>query len=297
MTSRLPLCYTLLPFAVRKKLYFCPAFELMRKKAKPLISIILPVQNSSRFLRDCLESLTRQSEKRWEIIAIDDLSKDSSFEILKTYKKREKRLRAYKNKKRYGLAITLNRAVRRTKGRFITFMNPNDLTTKTRLKKQLKHLLSNPRAVVVGTQCIFIDKKGKKLGKSEFPKEHEAISQALLPGLSMEFETAMINREALPKDILKFNPNAKSFIYTDLFLKITQYGELANLKQCLQFHRKNSENISKLNLNYTASLIKLCTKSIAMYVNTYEFRLIDFFLTTIRILRLALKSTTLADLR
>lgn len=242
------------------------------KRKPPLISILLPIQNSSRFLRDCLESLTRQSEKRWEIIAIDDLSKDNSFKILSQYKKREKRLRVYKNKKRYGLAVTLNRAVRRAKGKFITFMNPNDIMTKTRLKKQLKYLLTNPKAVVVGTQCIFIDKKGRKLGKSEFP----------LPGLSLEFETAMINKEALPKDILKFNPNSKSFIYADLFLKIAQYGELTNLKQCLQFRRKDGKNPTTLNLDSAFSLLKLWTKSINLEKNSRNFGIIDFLFALIR---------------
>lgn len=243
----------------------------MRKKKKPLISILLPIQNSGRFLRDCLESIACQSEKRWEIIAIDDLSKDNSFKILSQYKKREKRLRVYKNKKRYGLAVTLNRAVRRAKGKFITFMNPNDIMTKTRLKKQLKYLLTNPKAVVVGTQCIFIDKKGRKLGKSEFP----------LPGLSLEFETAMINKEALPKDILKFNPNLKSFIYADLFMKIAQYGELTNLKQCLQFRRKDKE-AKRVNLDYLISLLKLWTKSINLEKNSRNFGIIDFLFALIR---------------
>lgn len=262
----------------------------MRKRRKPLISILLPIQNSSRFLRDCLESISCQSEKRWEIIAIDDLSKDNSFKILSQYKKREKRLRVYKNKKRYGLAVTLNRAVRRTKGRFITFMNPHDLVTKTRLKKQLKYLLTNPKAVVVGTQCIFIDNKNKKIGKSEFPKEHEAIYQALLPGLSLEFETAMINKEALPKDILKFNPNSKSFIYTDLFMKIAQYGKLANLNQYLQFRRKDSKNPTTLNLDYAFSLIKLWTKSINLGKNSRNFGIIDFLFALIRAMSITFKA-------
>lgn len=258
------------------------------KRKKPLVSIILPTQNSSKFLRDCLQSVSSQSERQIEIIAIDDLSKDNSFKILSQYKKREKRLKIYKNKKRYGLSVTLNRAVKKAKGKFITFLNPEDTITKTRIKKQINFLISNPKVVGVGTQCIFIDNKNRKIGKSELPTEHQAIYQALVPGLSMEFETMMINREALPKDILKFDSNSKPFIYTDLLMKLTQYGELANLKQCLQFHKKDIENKS-LNLDQMASFIKLWVKSVNIYIEQHEFHLVDFLMVLIRMLRFTFK--------
>lgn len=238
---------------------------MKRKKQKPLVSVILPIQNSNKFLLECLKSLSSQSERRIEIIAIDDFSKDDSFKILKQYKKREKRLRLYKNKKKYGLVVTLNRSVKKAKGKFITFMNPKDTMTKTRLKKQLRFLISNPKLVGVGTQCLFFNHKNKKLGKSSFPPTHDDIYRTLLAGLSIEFETVMINREALPKDILKFNHNSKPFIYTDLFMNLVKYGELANLKQALQIHRKNRKSINKLTMDNFASLFKLWLKSITIY--------------------------------
>ena len=87
---------------------------------KPLVSIILPVFNSEKFLHFCLKSLIRQSYKNIEIIAIDDNSKDNSFKILKSFRKQDKRLHVSKNIKKYGFPVCLNRALKKAKGQFRT---------------------------------------------------------------------------------------------------------------------------------------------------------------------------------
>ena len=142
---------------------------------KPLISILLPVHNSSTTLSECVLSLLNQSYKNIEIIAIDDKSSDKSSSILNALKKNDKRLKTYKNVKRYGLAVTLNRMTKKAKGSFIAFMDTDDISSPNRLKKQLKFLLNNSNVVAVGSQCTFIDETGKKIGRSDFPTEHSLI--------------------------------------------------------------------------------------------------------------------------
>ncbi|RJQ38149.1 glycosyltransferase family 2 protein [Candidatus Microgenomates bacterium] len=234
-------------------------------KSKPLVSIILPVCNNGKHLKECLESFLRQTEKQVEIIAVDDFSKDNSLAILKYFKKRSKKIRVYKNIKRYGLAITLNRAIRKAKGQFITFANPNDVNLKTRIKKQLKFLLSNPKIIAVGTQCRFLNYKGKKIGKSNFPLNHESIYQIPLLGQSFDFESALINKLLLPKDFLKFN-NSNNSSYMDLFMKIRLYGEIANLKASLFMKRKEEKEPDfLLKIENILSLLKLWLKTIIIY--------------------------------
>src|SRR3990167_9142689 len=145
------------------------------KNDKPLISIILPVHNSSQHLRECVRSLLSQSYKNIEILAIDDDSKDDSYKTLRKFAKKDKRLKVSRNVKRYGIGITLNRVIKKTKGSFIAFMDAEDISAKDRFKKQLLYLKSNPQVVAVGTQCFFVGKNEKKLGKTNFPKENENI--------------------------------------------------------------------------------------------------------------------------
>src|SRR5207247_1805900 len=102
-----------------------------------------------------------------------DFSKDTSYKILKSFSKTDKRLRVLRNKKRYGLAVCYNRALRRTKGVYITFMDPRDLNKLDRIKKQAKYLLTHPKIAAVGTQCTFLNNHNKKIGTSVFPMQNE----------------------------------------------------------------------------------------------------------------------------
>ena len=203
-----------------------------------LVSIVLPVFNASSSLADCLESLLNQSYKDIEVIAIDDHSRDGSHKILNAYKKKDRRLKVYRNKKRYGLSVCFNRAVKKAKGGYITFMDPHDKSKLYKIKRQLSFLLQNNKVAAVGTQCSFIDEKGNKLATSEYPLDTESIKQGLVRGMNVRFETLLINRSRIPKDLLRFTTNAYPFIYTDILLKLLQYGKISNLNQCLHYHRQ-----------------------------------------------------------
>lgn len=250
------------------------------RSPKPLISVLLPVHNSGRHLEESLKSLLTQSYRNIEIIAIDDFSSDSSYKILKKFKKKDKRLRVYKNVKRYGIGITLNRLVGRAKGDFIAFMDSEDIAKKDKLKLQYLFLEKNPEVVVVGTQCTFITIGGRKTGKSNFPLENQMIYQNPLHGVSLQFETVLIRRSLLPKDLLKFNTDLKAFIYSDIFMKIMPYGKFANLKESMHYHRNDpSVYLWDLKKNFI-SLFKLWVKSNQNY--SYSAPVRSFFSSLIK---------------
>ncbi|MEK7450501.1 MAG: glycosyltransferase family 2 protein [Patescibacteria group bacterium] len=238
---------------------------LRMQKRKPLVSILLPVHNSGEFLADCLESLVSQSFKNIEIVAIDDDSKDNSFKILKEFSKKYKKVRSYRNVKRYGIAVTLNRLLKKAKGDYIAFMDQDDTSSKRRIKKQLKFLVGNEGVAAVGSQCIFIDEKGKRLGKSLFPKENHLVYQSPLHGVSMQFETLLINKKLLPKDLLRFDTNSNPFIYSDIFMKLLPYGKFANLPDYLHYHRNSPKAYLSDLIRNPISFIKLWLRSILNY--------------------------------
>lgn len=238
----------------------------METNKSHLISVVLPVHNAGKHLADCLESLLNQSYSNIEIIVVDDFSKDTSTQILNKYKRLAgRKLRVYRNVKRYGMGISLNRAMRKTRGKFITFMNSHDLCTRDRLKRQLNFLLHNPKTVAVGSQCAYIDEKQKKLGKSNFPLIHEEIARVLLTGNTMHFESALINAYLLPKDLLRFPPATKHFLYTNLFMKLLPYGNFANLNQCFYYQTKlHHSSLQILKKNFL-SYAKLWAKARFIY--------------------------------
>lgn len=244
-------------------------------KEKPLITVILPVHNAQLTLADSLSSILNQTYPNLEVIAIDDFSSDKSMSILRKFKKTDKRLRIYKNVKRYGIAVTLNRLIKKTKGTFIAFMDTSDVSKLDRLQKQYKFLIKNPDFVAVGSQCAFINNSGKKIGLSEFPTETEEIYKNPLHGISLQFETVLINRLLLPKDVLKFNTGGNPFLYSDIFLKIMPYGKIANLPEVLHLHRSHPKTYLEDVKHNVFSLFKLIVKSKTLY--DYQSPLRAFF--------------------
>lgn len=203
-----------------------------------VVTVILPVYNASKFLPECLASLKEQTYQDLQIIAIDDHSRDNSLAILKRFKNEFENFEIYTNKKRYGLAICYNRALKVANGRFVAFMNPNDINAISRFKRQVNFLLQHPRTVAVGTQFTSIDDTNKKLERSSLPENHEEIYDNLLPASPIHPETIMVDRKLLPKDLLHFKNNKYPLVFTEVFVKFFQYGKVANIKQSLYFHRE-----------------------------------------------------------
>ncbi len=232
-----------------------------------VVTVILPVYNASKYLPDCLHSLALQSYQDLQIIAIDDHSRDDSLKILRKYKKTFENFEIHSNKKRYGLAICYNRAIKRARGKYIAFMNPHDINAISRFKRQVNFLLNNPKTVAVGTQYTSIDDSNKKLIRSDLPEEHETIYDTLLHTSSLHPETIMVNRELLPNDLLYFKNNKYPFIYTEVFVKFFQYGKVANIRQSLYFHREGIKRHGKKSskMNQLMSTMKLWFSSRSNY--------------------------------
>lgn len=245
----------------------------MRQKSiitPSLVSIVLPVYNAGEQLRDCLDSLIRQTYTELEIIVIDDLSRDQTHKILSEYRKLDKRIKVYRNKKHYGLTVCYNRGLTHAHGQFITFMNPADRSSLHRIKRQVRFLHHNPRIVAVGTQYFDITADNTRLQPSNLPLLHNEIYKTFLHRLSIKPETLLINRELLPRDILKFGYHKYPFIFTELFVKFFQYGSFANLPQAYYYHRidKKMPRSNKSTLNHALSVSKIWLASIA----NYEYR-------------------------
>jgi glycosyltransferase involved in cell wall biosynthesis len=252
----------------------------MKNTNKPLVSILLPVHNCERFLTDCIKSLIKQSYRQIEIIAIDDKSSDNSLKILRTFAKRHKKVRIYRNIKRYGIVMTLNRLLRKAKGDYIAFMSAKDISKPQRIKRQIEFLQENTEVVAVGAQCRFVNKKDKIIGKSEFPEKNHLIYASPLHGISMQFETVLVNTALIPKDLLHFQANSHHFIYSDILMKLLPYGKFANLSQYLHYHRNDPKAYFEDLREHTISLVKLWIKSIANY--DYPLSIKSFFTPLIK---------------
>lgn len=233
---------------------------------KPLVSLILPVYKSEQYLVACLDSLINQSYGNIEIIAVVDYLGDESLKILKQYRKLDKRVRVYNNLQRYGLASTLNRATSLAKGEYVAFMDSTGIADKSRLSKQVKFLMDNPKIASVGAQIATVTDSNRKISESLFPLIHDDIFKHIINGETFKFETAMIARTRIPKDVIKFSKDKSyPFLFSEVFLKIGMYGELANLPEALIRVRDFTKKNKAIRLDKKITFIKLLLESTANY--------------------------------
>jgi len=238
-------------------------------KQKPTISVILPVHNAEKYLVEALESLRYQTYPHFEVIAIDDASTDLSYKILRNYAKIDPRIKVYHNKVNLKIANTLNFGLTKAKGRFIARMDADDVALPTRFQKQLNFLTKHPGVVVVGGQCLTIDKDGQITGKKLFPTDHIAISELMYTANPLQHPSIMINRDLLPSDFAWYNPRLTPAEDLDLYFRLGKFGLFANLKTTVLMYRQHGDSETFRNPKYTFKITQK-VRSLAVAKHGYK---------------------------
>lgn len=138
---------------------------MTNQKLKPQISILMPVFNAELYIKKTVESILAQDFKNFEIIIIDDASKDNSLKLIKKIVPSDERLKLFINKKNKGRASAINIGFKHAKGRYITFSDADDLFYPERLKKQINFLEQNPNIDMIYGDMIKLFENGEKVLK------------------------------------------------------------------------------------------------------------------------------------
>lgn len=120
-----------------------------------LVSIIMPNYNGAAYLDKTIQSVLSQTYTNWELIFVDDCSTDNSLEIVKTFQ--DERIRVFKNKSNSGAAASRNYALREAKGKWIAFLDSDDIWEIEKLAKQIAFMVNNSYSFSF-TDYIVIDK-------------------------------------------------------------------------------------------------------------------------------------------
>lgn len=107
-----------------------------------LVSIIMPSYNTASFIAESIQTVLAQSYKDWELIIVDDCSPDNTDEVVRPFLTDE-RIKYLKNEKNSGAAVSRNRALREAKGKWIAFLDSDDLWMPDKLKKQVSFMEKN----------------------------------------------------------------------------------------------------------------------------------------------------------
>lgn len=107
-----------------------------------LVSIIMPSYNTAEFIAESIQSVLSQSYQNWELLIVDDCSTDNTDEVVKPYLV-DKRIKYLKNEKNSGAAVSRNRALREARGKWIAFLDSDDLWMPDKLSKQITFMKEN----------------------------------------------------------------------------------------------------------------------------------------------------------
>ena len=110
---------------------------------KNLVSIITPVYNGEKYIEKCIESVLNQTYKNLEMIIVDDGSIDNSENIIKKYTKENSFIKYIKLKENRGISNARNVALKNATGRFVAFLDCDDIYYKDKIKKQVNFMIEN----------------------------------------------------------------------------------------------------------------------------------------------------------
>lgn len=111
---------------------------------KGLVSIIMPAFNAEEYISNSIKSVLHQTYPNWELIIVDDCSLDKTLEIISDF--RDERIIILENEKNSGAAISRNRALREAKGKWIAFLDSDDIWHPQKLEHQLDFMIKNSYA-------------------------------------------------------------------------------------------------------------------------------------------------------
>lgn len=211
----------------------------MIKDNQSLVSIVMPTYKCGRFITESIRSIQEQTYQNWELIIVDDCSEDETVNIVLELMKTDARINLFQNSMNSGAAVSRNTALRKAHGRWIAFLDSDDLWEPTKLERQIKFMEENGYAFSYH-EYKEIDEQSNELGVYVSGKEHVSkfdMFACCWPGcLSVMYDVEKIGLIQI-NDIKKNNDTA-------MWLKVIKKSDCYLLKECLGKYRRRANSIT-----------------------------------------------------
>lgn len=228
----------------------------MNKSSSLFISVVMPVYNCDKYIREAIESILNQTYKNFEFIIINDGSTDNSSNILKNYANKDCRIKII-NQSNSGIVRALNRGLFEAKSEWIFRMDGDDISLPHRLEVQIERIKKNSSLVLVGGNCQQIDHEGNFFKINRYPAKNNKLVNILENGKSFfPHPSACFRRDV----VLKLGGYRERFKHAediDLWLRLIGMGEFTCCKDIVLKLRKHKENISNLHSGRIQQIIAM----------------------------------------
>jgi len=212
-----------------------------------LVSIITPIYNSEKFIESAIKSVQDQTYPYWEMILIDDGSTDGSINLVRTFLDNDERIQLISLQENQGPAMARNEGIKMARGRYIAFLDSDDLWLPVKLDKQLKFMNIN-NSPLSFSAYQKIDENGNIIGQVSIKKTKISYTD-LLKTNHIGCLTAMIDTKLLGEKM--YMPFVKKRHDHGLWLSIVNKGYTAfGINEVLAQYRcrKNSISHDKINI-------------------------------------------------
>ena len=186
----------------------------------PKISVIMPVYNGEEFLRETMDSILNQTFSDFEFIIINDASKDSTEDIIKSYG--DDRIVYLINEQSLGVAGSLNRGLEVAKGEYIARIDADDIAFPERFEKQVKYMDEHKDCIMCGSNTILF---GAQQGRTYVPCSDAEIRANLLFASPFTHPTVMMRRSFVEEHNLGYNLECEGFEDYNMWFDFAKVGK------------------------------------------------------------------------
>ena len=205
----------------------------------PKVSIVVPVYNGERYIRETLQSVKRQTEEDWELLLVDDVSTDKSLEVIEEYVNDQ--IHLIRLPENSGAAAARNRGIKEAKGKYLAFLDADDIWDEEKLTKQLLFMEEKDCAFSY-TGYEFADSEGVSVEKIVRVPRKLNYGQAL-KNTTIFTSTVMFDLEKISKDMVEM-PLVPSED-TATWWKVLRSGyEAHGLNEALTLYRRSKGTLS-----------------------------------------------------
>lgn len=226
----------------------------------PLISVIIPVYNGEKTIRETIESVLNQTWTDFEVLVINDGSKDSTLNIVSSIK--DSRLRVF-NYTSAGVSVSRNRGIAQAAGEYISFIDADDLWTPDKLEAQLKALQANHSAAVAYSWVNYIDERGEFIRSGQHRNMNgDLYEEFLLYNLLESGSNPLIPKQALT-EVGGFDQELTHAEDWDMWLRLAARYHFVVVPSPQILYRISANSA-------TANILKMETASLRMIEKTFH---------------------------
>ena len=250
-------------FGIKLKFFHKPfenQFIDRKSNQKPLVSVVMPVYNSEKYIKEAIDSILAQTYSNFEFIIVYDKSTDKTLDIIKSYQ--DKRIKII-NGENKGLAAALNKGILSSKGKYIARMDSDDISLPERFEKQVACLNNNPEIGILGTKAQIIENETitNKFFLEDFYKYKNHIFEIgivdVLNTCVFCHPTVMFNKKILLKDNLFYDNSINGGEDQELWTRAVLKTKLAILNENLLQYRVHNSNATDVNLEEGSNNTKI----------------------------------------